>query len=94
MTAGRTPLSASAARSLDTPGAVARAAAPDVSRLRAALALSGVRPAVMRWGSSHPRLLAPLLELWPRVRPSVLPRAGRCPSAGAHSSLDRSAAAP
>jgi hypothetical protein len=52
---------------------LARAAAPNVSRLRAALALSGVRPAVMRWGSSHPRLLAPLLELWPRLRPSVLP---------------------
>jgi glycosyltransferase involved in cell wall biosynthesis len=52
---------------------LARAAAPDVSRVRAALALSGVRAAAMRWGSSHPRLLAPLLELWPRVRPSVIP---------------------
>lgn len=53
---------------------LARAAAPDVSRVRAALALSGVRPATMRWGSSHPRLLAPLLEMWPRVRPSVNPK--------------------
>jgi glycosyltransferase involved in cell wall biosynthesis len=51
----------------------ARREAPDVSWIRAALALSGVRPAVMRWGSSHPRLLAPLLELWPRLRPAVLP---------------------
>src|SRR3954454_24232663 len=52
---------------------LARGAAPDVSRVRAALALSGVRAAAMRWGSSHPRLLAPLLELWPRVRPPVIP---------------------
>ena len=51
---------------------LARAAAPDVSRVRAALALSGARAAAMRWGSSHPRLLAPLLELWPRVRPAVI----------------------
>jgi hypothetical protein len=43
-----------------------------VSRIRAALALSGVRPAAMRWGSSHPRLLIPLLELWPRLRPPVI----------------------
>ena len=59
----------------------ARVAAPRVSRVRAALALSGVRSAAMRWGSSHPRVLAPLLELWPRVRPPVGPvrraRAGK-----------------
>jgi hypothetical protein len=53
---------------------LARAAAADVSPVRAALALSGARPATMRWGSSHPRLLVPLLELWPRVRPSVVPK--------------------
>jgi glycosyltransferase involved in cell wall biosynthesis len=52
---------------------LARGAAPDVSRVRAALALSGVRALAMRWGSSHPRLLARLLELWPRVRPPVIP---------------------
>jgi glycosyltransferase involved in cell wall biosynthesis len=49
----------------------ARREAPDASWVRAALALGRVRPAVMRWGSSHPRLLAPLLELWPRLRPPV-----------------------
>jgi hypothetical protein len=49
----------------------ARREAPAASWIRAALALGGVRPALMRWGSSHPRLLAPLLELWPRLRPSV-----------------------
>lgn len=53
---------------------LARAAAPGVSPTRAALALSGVRAAAMRWGSSYPRLLVPLLELWPRVRPPVVPR--------------------
>jgi glycosyltransferase involved in cell wall biosynthesis len=52
----------------------AREATPYVSKLRAALALSGARAWAMRWGSSHPRLLVPLLELWPRLRPAVLPR--------------------
>jgi glycosyltransferase involved in cell wall biosynthesis len=52
---------------------LARAAAPETSRGRAALALSGVRAAAMRWGSSHPRLLGPMLEMWPRVRPPVIP---------------------
>jgi glycosyltransferase involved in cell wall biosynthesis len=58
----------------------ARRDAPHVSRLRAALALSGMRRAVMRWGSSHPRLLAPLLELWPHLRPPVVPDSFREPS--------------
>jgi glycosyltransferase involved in cell wall biosynthesis len=49
----------------------ARREAARVSRLRSALALSGVRPALMRWGSSHPRLLAPLLERWRPLRLSL-----------------------
>jgi hypothetical protein len=42
--------------------------------LRAALAVTGLRGLLMRWGPSHPRLLVPLLKLWRRMRPGVLPR--------------------
>jgi glycosyltransferase involved in cell wall biosynthesis len=51
--------------------------APRPFGLRAALALSGRRGLAMRRGSSHPRLLVALLRLWPRVRPSVLPRVAK-----------------
>ena len=53
----------------------ARGAAPATNVLRAAVALSGIRGMIMRWGSAHPRLVIALLELWRRVRPPVLPRA-------------------
>jgi hypothetical protein len=52
----------------------ARKAAPELAGLRAALALSGLRALIMRWGSSRSRLLAPVLEFWPRVRPAVVSR--------------------
>jgi hypothetical protein len=45
--------------------------APRPLGLRAVLALSGARGLAMRWGSSHPSLLIPLLELWRRLRPPV-----------------------
>jgi glycosyltransferase involved in cell wall biosynthesis len=48
--------------------------APRPMGLRAALALSGLRGLVMRWGSSHPAVLVPALKLWRRLRPPVLPR--------------------
>jgi glycosyltransferase involved in cell wall biosynthesis len=41
--------------------------------LRALLAITGLRGRTMRWGSSHPRVLVPLLRLWRRIRPPVLP---------------------
>jgi glycosyltransferase involved in cell wall biosynthesis len=47
--------------------------APRTLGLRAALALCGVRGMAIRWGASHPRLLAAVLRLWPRLRPPVLP---------------------
>jgi glycosyltransferase involved in cell wall biosynthesis len=52
----------------------ARGASANVSPLRAALALFGVRAFVMRWGSTRPGLLVPLLEAWPRLRPPVVSR--------------------
>jgi glycosyltransferase involved in cell wall biosynthesis len=55
----------------------AHKAAPRPMGLRAALALSGLRALTMRWGSSHPGLLVPLLKLWRRFRPPVLPRRTR-----------------
>ncbi|MEA2440027.1 MAG: hypothetical protein QOH76_1451 [Thermoleophilaceae bacterium] len=48
--------------------------APRPLGLRAALALSGLRGLAMRRGASHPWLLVALLELWPRIRPAVLPQ--------------------
>src|SRR3954452_6689992 len=48
--------------------------APRPMGLRAVLALSGLRGPAMRWGSSHPAVLAPGLKLWRRLRPPVLPR--------------------
>jgi glycosyltransferase involved in cell wall biosynthesis len=48
--------------------------APRPLGLRAALALSGARGAVMRWGASRPLVLMTVLELWRRFRPPVLPR--------------------
>jgi hypothetical protein len=47
--------------------------APRPLGLRSLLALSGLRGFAIRRGSSHPGLLAPLLELWRRIRPPVLP---------------------
>lgn len=53
----------------------AREVAPRRLGVRALLALSGLRAPLMRWGSSRPWALIPLLRVWRRVRPSVLPRA-------------------
>jgi glycosyltransferase involved in cell wall biosynthesis len=51
----------------------AHRASPRPFGLRALLAITGLRRHTMRWGSSHPRMLVPLLRLWRRVRPPVLP---------------------
>jgi glycosyltransferase involved in cell wall biosynthesis len=40
--------------------------------LRALLAITGLRRLTMRWGSSHPNVLVPVLRLWRRIRPPVL----------------------
>jgi hypothetical protein len=53
----------------------ARREAPRPLGVRAFLALSGLRGLVMRWGSSRPALLVPLLRIWARLRPPVLPAA-------------------
>jgi glycosyltransferase involved in cell wall biosynthesis len=47
--------------------------APRTMGLRAVLALLGLRGLTIRLGSSHPTLLVPILKLWRRVRPPVLP---------------------
>jgi glycosyltransferase involved in cell wall biosynthesis len=51
----------------------ARRVAPRRLGLRGLLAVSGLRAPVMRWGSSRPWALVPLLAFWRHVRPPVLP---------------------
>ena len=54
--------------------ALAHRTSPRPLGLRAVLALSGVRGAVIRWGCRRPRALVAVLEVWRRLRPPVLPR--------------------
>lgn len=54
---------------------IARAhrASPRPLGVRAVLALTGLRGLAIRWGVTHPRFLVPVLGIWRRIRPSVLP---------------------
>jgi glycosyltransferase involved in cell wall biosynthesis len=49
----------------------ARDIAPRGLRPRHALAFTGLRVGMIRFVSAHPRLLAPALDVWRRVRPAV-----------------------